>query len=258
MTIDRRNKLNNLLRKWPKSTVAVNEWLHSLGVSDQLKQSYIHHNWVVPIGSGAVIRSGDIIKLEGAIYALQNQLNMPIHIGGRSALGLYGLSHYISFSDKSTNIFIRRGTKIPSWFKKNNWDQVTIKYHATEFLATNSGLEPFKINDEFTIEISSPERAILECLYLVPTHQDIEEAYYIMQGLNTLRPIVMQALLASCKSIKVNRLFLFLAEKTSQPWLKYIDISKINLGKGTRQIVKGGYLDNKYNITLPLSLKNAK
>ena len=119
----------------------------------------------------------------------------------------------------------------------------------------SKGLEFYQVSEEFSIIISSPERAILECLYLVPKEQDIEEALNIMQGLNNLRPLLLQELLDHCGNIKVNRLFLYLAEKTNKSWFKYLDLKTIEIGKGKRVIAKDGFLDTKYNITLPIGFK---
>lgn len=47
--------------------------------------------------------------------------------------------------------------------------------------------------------------------------------------------------------------FLYLAHKHRPAWQKDIDESKINLGSGKREIVKGGQLDSRYLITVPKS-----
>ena len=59
----------------------------------------------------------------------------------------------------------------------------------------------------FNIKISTPERAILECLYLTPKLIDLVECYHLMEGLSNLRPNLVQELLETCRSIKVKRLF---------------------------------------------------
>jgi hypothetical protein len=75
-----------------------------------------------------------------------------------------------------------------------------------------------------------------------------------MEGLNNLRPLQVQKLLEACESIKVKRLFVFMAEKAGHAWFKHVDLSKVNLGSGKRSIVIGGQLDPKYQITLPKEL----
>ncbi len=103
----------------------------------------------------------------------------------------------------------------------------------------------------FEIALSSPERAVLELLSLVPHEESFEEAGLLMEGLNTLRPKLVQTLLENCRSVKVKRLFLYLAEKHSDPWVKKIDSVRVNLGKGKRSLFKGGHFDSKYQISIP-------
>ena len=90
----------------------------------------------------------------------------------------------------------------------------------------------------------------MECLYLVPKYQDLSECYELMEGLNNLRPKEVQKLLEACTSVKVKRLFLFLADKVGHVWLKHIDFNQIDLGKGKRSIIKGGTYIPKYQITV--------
>ena len=42
-----------------------------------------------------------------------------------------------------------------------------------------------------------------------------------------------------------------MAEKQNHQWFKRISLENIDLGKGDRQIIKGGQLDPKYRITVP-------
>ena len=53
-----------------------------------------------------------------------------------------------------------------------------------------------------------------------------------------------------CNSIKVKRLFLYMAENILHEWFDYLNLNKINLGSGKRVISKGGKLDKKYNIVI--------
>ena len=72
-----------------------------------------------------------------------------------------------------------------------------------------------------------------------------------MQAAATLSPRKVQAILEACRSIKVRRLFLWLAERHGHAWLKRLDLSAIDLGRGKRQLVRDGRLDPKYLITVP-------
>jgi len=104
---------------------------------------------------------------------------------------------------------------------------------------------------EYSIRLSSPERAALEMAELVPREQSFEGAQLLMEGLTALRPDLVQKLLQSCKSVKAKRLFLYLAEKCGHAWLNKLDLSKVRLGSGKRLIVSGGRYNPKYRITVP-------
>ena len=95
---------------------------------------------------------------------------------------------------------------------------------------------------------------MMECLYLVSEKQDLQECYKLMEGLNNLRPTLVQQLLEQCSSIKVKRLFLYLAEKAGHEWFRRLDLKKIDLGSGKRCVVKQGVYIEKYKITVPKKL----
>ena len=78
-----------------------------------------------------------------------------------------------------------------------------------------------------------------------------EHAAQVFEGLTVLRPEMAGDLLTTCRSIKVKRLFLFLANHFDYPWTRQLDTTKIDLGQGNRQVVKGGKLDKFYQITIP-------
>jgi len=101
------------------------------------------------------------------------------------------------------------------------------------------------------VTVATPERAVLELLKNVPREQDFAEAGLIMEGLATLRAELVQKLLEHCRSIKVKRLSLLLAERFHLPWVSKLDMGRINLGSGKRQLIPGGRLERKYQLTVP-------
>lgn len=125
-----------------------------------------------------------------------------------------------------------------------------LDYYPTSFLPSNTGLVEIELKT-FSIKVSNPVRAIMECLYLSPQNQELSEVYELMEGLNNIRPQQVESLLEGCRSIKVKRLFLYMAEKAGHAWLKHIDQSKIDLGAGKRSIVNDGVYVPKYQITIP-------
>lgn len=254
MNTQNTSKINRLLQNWPKGIVATDRFLRNLGINKDLKHSYIKSNWIKSIGYGAAVRIGDVVDWKGGVYALQNQLNLSVHIAGKTALDSRGYSHFVQFKNTRVILFIKKGINIPKWFLNYDW-QIEFEITSSNFLPENIGIEEQEI-EGIKLNISSPERAIMELLYFVPDKQSIEEASLIMENLISLRPIIVQNLLEQCKSIKVKRTFLYLAERLNHPWFKRLDLSKINLGLGKRHLIDNGFFDSKYKITVPLSLKN--
>ncbi|MFH2094117.1 MAG: type IV toxin-antitoxin system AbiEi family antitoxin domain-containing protein, partial [Bacteroidota bacterium] len=115
------------------------------------------------------------------------------------------------------------------------------------------GIDEFEIKS-ITIKISSPERAIMECLYLAPAENDLVECYQIFEGLVNLQPDLIQELLINCNSVKVKRLFFYMAEKANHQWFHFLNTEKIDIGKGNRMIEKNGVHIQKYLISIPREL----
>src|SRR5690606_30891248 len=87
-----------------------------------------------------------------------------------------------------------------------------------------SGLEELTLDsDAWPVWGSTPERAVLELLDGVPHRETFEQADKFMEALHTLRPTLVQHLLEQCRSIKVKRVFLWLAERHEFAWLKKLD-----------------------------------
>ena len=167
-------------------------------------------------------------------------------------MSLQGFAHYVEMQETKTVLFTHAGTKLPTWFLKND-EYISPQVIKTSFLPMNTGMVSYRVNS-FAINISGAARAIMECLEMSPKKFDLNEALLIMEGLNTLRPDQVQTLLEQCKSIKTKRLFLYLAEKSGHAWFKYLDLAKIDLGSGKRSIVKPGRYVRKYQITVPESI----
>ena len=254
MSLHKEQKINSLLKSQPSGIVYLTSWLTHNGFSNQLLDKYKKSNWLSSIGTGAMIRSDDNIRYEGAIYALQKQAGLFIHPAGKTALSLLGKAHYLELSPKKVILFGGRDEKLPTWCKTNDWG-IQLDYYSSSFLPADLGLVELELK-KFSIQISSAARAMLECLYLAPKKQELVECYQLMEGLNNLRPNLAQNLLESCTSIKVKRLFLYFAEKANHNWIKHLNIEKIDLGSGKRSIVKNGVYNPKYKITVPAALEN--
>jgi hypothetical protein len=257
MNLQKEQKINQLLQWWKPHTVLTQKWLEEKNYSRQLLRLYTKSHWLEKIGTGAYVRTGDAVSWEGGLYTLQNQLNLPIHIGGKIALQLLGKGHFIALMPEKQIIElhshgINKRIIVPKWFLNQKWSNTVQIHHSCHFIDNKIGLQSEKIIDHsFSLTISSPERAILEFLVNVPEVSSLEEGFYLMEGLISLRPELVQQLLVCCSSIKAKRLFLLLAEHFNYPWFEMLDLSTIPLGKGKRKIGTGGQYYPKYLVSIP-------
>ena len=254
MTSQNSTKLNRLLREWPLGTVAVQAWLTEKGVSRQLAEAYRKTGWLERLARGVYIRTDDKVQWMGAVHACQHQLALSIHPGAKTALQMQGLSHFLAVGTGApVTLFGAPGEKLPGWFRQHDWG-MRVHYTSSNLLplASAKGVTEREVG-AFSLVVSAPERAALELLRLVPHRESYEETRLIFEGLTTLRPKLVQQLLEECSSVKVKRLFLFLAEECGLAWFNRLDLDRIDLGRGKRVIVKGGRFDPKYQITIPKS-----
>lgn len=259
MTTDNRRKLMHLLAVHKPGTLCLASWLEAQGISYDLQKYYRKSGWLEAVGRGAYKRPGDHVEWEGALYALQTQAGLQVHIGGLTALTKQGSNQYLRLGRETVYLYSSLKTKLPAWFQNHDWN-VDINHVKTGFLPDALGVgEVIKMGlaspaAPFNLRISDPERAFMECLYLTPEKQSLVEAYEIMEGLVNLRPQMVQKLLEACGSVKVKRLFLYMAEKAGHKWLPFVDTENIKLGKGDRSIVQGGVYVSKYHISVPREL----
>lgn len=248
-------KINQRLLTAPAGTVLTLEWLRAQGISRKLANYYVTSGWLQRVGEGAFTLKGDGPDWLGAVFGLQQKRDATFHPGGRTALELANAAHFLPIgAEAPVYLFSRAGERVPAWFRRLPWAG-RVRLVSSDFLPADAGWREHTAG-EFTVKTSAPERAILELLFqAVHDAEGYEHARLIFEGLGTLRPEVVQALLESCSSVKVKRLFLHFAELHQHPWFRELKVEKISLGSGKRVLVKGGRLDAKYLITVPVVMK---
>lgn len=254
-------KLNYLLRHWPRGTAGTQRWLDSMGIYRQLAERYCQGQWLKRIGSGAYTLMDDTVHWQGAVYALEKQLGYKIYIGANTALALQGYAHYVQM-EKSDTVWLFKlpseNRQLPKWFQDNFIDQQKIYFLNQDLFSPESliGLTSRNQDGDFLeLTMASPERAIIECMDLLPKYFAFEDLRFLMQSMTTLRPKLLQSLLDNCQSVKAKRLFLLFAEHEGHPWFNKLDLSSVSLGQGKRVIGRGGYYYPKYQISIPIKLE---
>jgi len=249
------NKINQLINNTVPGAIILQAWLSEHGISPSLAQKYTQSEWLVKLRAGVYVRPGRKTSWSDAIYSLNHQLSLDVHLAGLTSLQQQGKAQYLQVKDESVWISTLNKATIPTWFKDfpktnkelNQWVFVTQSKLST---INDSDMITLNVNG-IELEASNMELAAFELLESMPKQISFEHAAELFQGLVSLSPKKVMSLLQRSSSVQTNRLYLFLAHYYKHPWAKRIDESTIKLGKGKRQIVKGGKLDTQYNITVP-------
>lgn len=254
-----RTKINHLLQRWPKGVVGTQRWLDTQGVNRFLAQQYCRSGWIERIGQGAYQLAGARPEWMGAVYALQSQLKFSLHVGAQTALELQGYRQHVAQS-QGQPIWLLKGSgeqrKLPQWFTYNFEKQYNVRFLMRAiFDDSQLGLVSLPVND-YKLIVSTPERAVLEYLNLVPNHFSLEQSQFLIEGMMTLRPELLQSLLEQCTSIKTKRLFLVLSEFEEHPWWNHLNLQGIDVGRNKLTIGKGGYYYPRYQLSLPIKLSS--
>ena len=250
--------LNRLLKELPEGVAVPSAWLSKQGISPQLVRKYVASGWLSALAHGAYARPALPVDWQGVVLALQRLAQQPIHVGGLSALNLQGLAHYLPLGGEPRIHLWNHGkglARFPAWVSAISLPQQFVFHRQRLFdpAIVGKGLVsvPTRVRD-WTLTVAAPERAILEVLSLVDeTAASFTHAAELFEGLPALRPALVQQLLEGCVSIKVKRVFLFLATRHETPWSRKLNMEHVTLGQGKRLVTRGGRLDTRFSITVP-------
>ena len=268
MSQQRTPRLKPLLDKVPPGFMVDTPWLKAQGIDSKSIHDYVARGWLERVIRGVYRRplpEGVESPYQGsweiALLSLQRLMNYGVHLGGESALDVAGYAHYLTLGGTVRVCFYGEA---PSWLKRLPMQTQIVLRRRTLFGDDPAGIDDAGLDTgasgttvevwRWPIRASSPERAVLEALDELPNHASFDNLDKIFEGLTTLRPKRLMALLTACRSVKVRRLFFVYADRHAHGWRKYLDTSKIDFGSGPRALVKGGRLHPAYRIHVPEAL----
>lgn len=272
----KRQKLNLLQRLLPDGLVANVRWFAERGYSGALLHEYRISGWLEQPARGVYRRPGGRLLWQNVVMSLQNLLKVPAAVGGRTALELQGYSHYLHPGDVP-KVHLHTDVPLPGWVDKLGINTEFVPHNAKRLFRSQStasflanvdwnherqsfvgdvslqgGLQRMGLGlRDWPMTLSTPERAVLELLDELPHRETFHQVDKLMEGLLTLNPNRLQALLEDCGSIKVKRLFFWYSDRHDFPWRSRLKQDGIDLGSGKRLLVRGGRMDSKYRITVP-------
>lgn len=272
-------KLNRLFHELPEGLLVDSAWLRQKGYSTSLCSKYVAAGWLEQ-PARRVYRRPTKAKLtwQQVVISLQGLLNKLLVVGGRTALELQGMGHYLAPEVREVHLY---GPEPPPTWLYDLHVGVRFIHHTGKRLfrnepiarsltslawdvdtATGKSVDPIHGSFRqiewghlgYRLTVSAPERALLELLDELPKNESFHQVDKLMEGMSTLSPRRLKSLLADCQSVKVKRLFFFFAERHHHRWLNQLHPESFDLGTGNRVLVKGGKLNRRYHITVPEDL----
>ena len=148
-----RKRINQRLVGAPAHAVLTSAWLKEHGISSKLAGYYANSGWLHRVGDGAFTVQPAPPTWLGAIFGLQ-QKSQSFHPGGRTALELSGLAHFLPLgADHPLYLFGRVGERLPAWFKALPWSK-RVRHVSTNFLPEDLGFSEHR-EGELVVKISA-------------------------------------------------------------------------------------------------------
>lgn len=239
----------------PHGLVVTRAWLRGQGLSPHTLDNWRKSGRLEGVAHGVFKQPGMPLTWQGIVASLQ-RMGVALMPGGMTALELHGLAHYVPLGAQQP-VHLYGAHRLPLWvhslLPQVRWVAHKGLSSQDQSVAFPSGLIGWEL------QVATPERAVFEVMDEVPEDVSFEHADALFQGLATLLPGRIAALLETYPSIKAKRLFLWFAQRHRHPWLLKLDgrlltLQTGHLGTGKRVLIKGGRLDPTYLITVPRDL----
>lgn len=237
----------------PYGQLATRQWLLGHGMTRHALDNALKSAKLATLTRGVVARPGVPVHWQGLAASLHRMQPGVVYVGGLTALEQAGLGHYLPAAPA---VHLYSGRPEPAWLKRLDLG-VALVWHSTRRLWDPAGLQQAGSLREVAEThggcylVATPEQAYLELLAQVPERVSFEHADQLMQGLTSLSPRRLDALLRRCRHVRVRRLFFFFADRHRYGWLGHLDRAAYDLGSGKRVVARGGRLEREYLITVP-------
>lgn len=249
-----RTSLAKLHQVAPEGLVVTRKHLLGTGLSSAALDRYVKSGWLHLVGRGAYLRGPEQalarpLRWQQLAISLQ-RAGLPVHVGGGSALAMHGL-HHPDPEKPMLDLFGK--ARLPAWSAQVRVrEQLRLQRFLLMPPKVKAGLVPVQWGPwDWVMWISTPERALLEALALVPDIHGFEEMDRVFAKSSGLDISQLNALLGWSKHVQVNRLCLWFADRHAHAWNEALQRDRIFKGSGKRQVVAGGKLDRAYQITVP-------
>ena len=261
MKRQRRSLLGPLLDQVPPGFLVDARWLAANGMGAGAVSNYLDRGWLERLTRGVYRRPlpggtprQGVVPWKTALLSLQWVMKCDVHMGGLSTLDLLEDS---CRQQPAIHIY----GEAPAWLMRLKTSMPFTVHPRRMFGDDNTGIERTLEVDRqsdrkmalwnWAARVSSRERALMEILGNLRSEADFDHVDTTFRRTHPLRSRLMMELLAACRSMTARRLFFVFADRHRHTYLKDMDRSAIDLGRGPRTPVSGGEVHPKYNVHVP-------
>lgn len=249
-----RASLAKLHQVAPEGLVVTRKQLLAAGLTGAALDRYVKSGWLHLVGRGAYLRGPEQalarpLRWQQLAISLQRD-GLAVHVGGGTALAMHGLAE--ADPEKPVlNLFGK--VKLPAWSAHARLkERVALRRFLLLPPKVRAGIVPVQWGPwDWVMWIATPERALLEAVSLLPDEHGFAELDRAFAAATNLDATQLNALLGWSRHVQVNRLFLWFADRHGHAWNDALERERVFLGSGKRQVVEGGRLDARYQITVP-------
>ena len=209
------NLIRNLQTSQPRGTPFDSATLRGFGVSSALAHDYVRAGWLVRLGWGVFMFTGDKLARDPSLKFLASRIP-GLHVAAKTALIWQGFQQNLAHKE-TLCLWGNPQAVLPEWFQACFPARYSAPRLFESALSAGFGLAPMPESPDGP-RVSAPERALLEMLSEVGVRQEVEEARGIMENVRNLRTRELGILLENCRMIKAVRLCVAWAEELGLSW----------------------------------------
>jgi len=162
-------KLNRLQRELPEGLLADAAWMEAHGYSSALRSQYVRAGWLESPARRVYRRSRAPLTWPQVVISLQTVLDLPLTVGGRTALEQLGYAHYLSAEMREVHLYGPK--RPPTWLDSLPLDVAFRWHNSLRLFPGDAGAQaepsPVMVSAadlSLPIRYASKERAALELL----------------------------------------------------------------------------------------------
>ncbi len=259
------HKLRELQTLLPEGLVADAQWLGQRGYTSDMLSRYVQEGWLERPARGVYRRPAPPLLWQQVVISLQVLLNVPVAVGGTTALRLQGHEHYIPMGRSFGIIWLISPRPLPKWVGQVEtngsfmqlrsgalWPDLPPQGQAAWGLKPALTPADRSVPHDFVrhnwgswswpLVMSSEERAVFEAFQPITGQCEVSFDLPLRSGESLFEPDLarMQRLLETCRSKRTKRLVLWMAEHSWLPWVNDLDLDRVDLGTSVMRLMPKG------------------